>query len=188
MEETTVLEERSSNGFRETLAFYHPIRSGKGMALRLDLRLNEIPGGRYNCYFMEMACQKSPSQVVNGQRFPATFDWENKVTVKLDFHDVSAMICVLEDRVESLSQRGDGLYHQNGDSDAIISLKRSSETPGFIMGISKRKKGENQFRGHFQLSIIEAEGLRQIFKTSLFLLAFGRDPGCEMRGGGAAEL
>ena len=174
MEEAIFLEDRSANGFRDTLAFYHPIRSGKGMALRLDLRLNEMPGGRYNCYFMEMASQKAPSQVVGGQRVPATFDWENKVTVKLNFHDVSAMICVLEDRVESLSQQGDGLYHQIGATDSIISLKRSTDTPGFIMGISKRRKGESLFRGHFQLSIIEAEGLKQIFKTSLFRLAFGR--------------
>jgi len=174
MEETTLLEERPASGFRETLAFYHPIRSGKGMALRLDLRLNECPGDRYNCYFMEMACQKSASRVVNGQRVPATFDWENKVTVKLDFHDVSAMICVLEGRVESLTQRGDGLYHQNGDSDSIISLKRSTELPGYLLGISKRRKGKSQFRGHFQLSIIEAEGLGQIFRSSLFHLAFGR--------------
>ena len=44
------------------LMFYHPNSKGTGTALQLELRLNRGAEDRYDCFFLEMAQQKSTAR------------------------------------------------------------------------------------------------------------------------------
>ena len=68
-----------------------------------------------------------------------------------------------------------GIYHESGNASTIISLKRSEETGGFFLGVSKKEKQGNQlFKGHVVLSQAEAVGVRSVLQTGLFFMAFHR--------------
>ena len=41
------------------IGFYHPNGKGNGSALRLEPRLNRDDADRYNCFFIELAPQKT---------------------------------------------------------------------------------------------------------------------------------
>ena len=155
---------------RQTI--YHPNGKGTGAALQLDMRLNHGDETRYDCFFLNMARQKTVAQRGDGDRTHATFDWENKVTVKLDFTDICELLTVLE----GIKQRpgdGRGLYHSTGGTNTLIDLCKSEEKSGHSLSISKKdSQGESVFRAQILLTQAESLGLKHIFQTSLFFLTF----------------
>jgi hypothetical protein len=158
------------------LTFYHPSQKGGGAALRFDLRLNRSGEDRYNCFFEEMANQNGVGGQEGGQRKPASFDWQGKVTVKLDFLDVSEFLAVIEGRRPQAGDGQNGMYHSSADASTLISFRRHAEREGYALSLSKKKKdGTQLFKGHILLSEAEATGLRCVFQTALFLFAFGAD-------------
>ena len=166
--------------FNKRLTFYHPNSKGTGSAMQLELRMNRENEDRYDCFFLEMAHQKSSANGANGQRrTPATFDWANKVTVKMDFMDICEFLCVLEGRKPQAGNGKGGIYHQAPGTNTLISLSRSDERTGYYLGVSKKntKDGESIFKGHMLLTESEALGLRCVLQTSLFFLVFGRSVG-----------
>jgi hypothetical protein len=175
MNETTEspnAKRRPQNG---RLVFYHANPAGNGMAVRFELRLNRAGEDRYDCFFLEMAHQvvADPAAGGSGRRF-GRFDWEKKITVKLDFADLCEFLLVLEGRRESAGGRN-GLYHQVGDANTLIALKRTAEPNGcrYLLGLSKKSKDGTQiFKGHIVLSEAEATGLRCVLQCSLFFMTF----------------
>ncbi len=156
------------------LTFYHPSQKGGGAALRFDLRLNRGGEDRYNCFFLEMANQNGVGGQEGGRRRPASFDWENKVVVKLDFLDVSEFLAVLEGRRPQAGDGQNGMYHSSADASTLISFRKHNEREGYALSLSKKKKdGAQLFKGHILLSEAEATGLRCVFQTALFFFAFG---------------
>ena len=155
------------------IAFYHANGKGTGAALRFEFK---PPTGRRNgFFFMEMATQRSVGAGTRSERTPATFDWENKATVKLSFMDVCECLAVLRLKQTGLGVNDRGLYHVNGNVDTLITLRPGSERPGFSFGISRRdKQGHQLFKGYFMLSPTETIGLDAIFSASLFFMAFGQ--------------
>ena len=70
--------------YRPRLSFYHANSKGTGSAARLEV----VPatGERDGAIFMTLAQQKSVASgsTEQGNRQHATFDWQNRVTVKLN--------------------------------------------------------------------------------------------------------
>lgn len=158
--------ERRYNGH---VVFYHPNGKGTGSAASFELRLNRDGEEGYDCFFLEMADQKSTKQAGSN----ATFDWANKITVKLGFMDVCEFLTVLEGKADSVGGARKSLYHQTNGSNTLIGLTARKEGGGYFLGLSKRSKGQDgQKRISLCLSEVEATGLRQVLQTGLFFMSF----------------
>ena len=156
------------------LIFYHANPKGTGTAAQFELRLNRDGEDRYDCFFLEMAHQKTTAVPGDRQKGPATFDWAGKVTVKLDFMDISKFLTVLEGKCEQVGDGKGGIYHETNGANTLISLKRNVENGGFFLAVSKKARdGTQVFKGHILLSDVEALGLSCVFRTALFFMAFG---------------
>lgn len=171
------MEQTSTNHtqktYSDTLRFYHPNGQGSGSAVSLELKLNGKENGGSNCFFLEMAKQKTVSNHAGGGRVPATFDWENKATVKLGFLDICEILAVLESAKGQVGAGGRGLYHETGENNTVISFGKADKAPGYQLGISRKgRDGAMQFRGYILLGDAESIGLRTVLQAALFHLAF----------------
>ena len=162
------------------LAFYHPTQSGSGGAARLEF--HPARPDRDGCFFLEMARQKTLAGRTENGRQAATFDWENKVTVKLGVPDLCSLLLVLEGRCEQAGNGRGGLFHDTAESNTVINLRRQSEpVAGFAWEISRKPKrgdGEAQ-RMRVVLTESEALGVRCIFQSAILPMVYG------VGGGGA---
>jgi hypothetical protein len=157
---------------RQKLILYHPNSAGNGAAMQLEPRLNRSDSDRYNCFFMEMASQRSVAAKTNDKTEPASFDWAKKLTVKLDFADVCEMLAVLEGRVDKLGGQRNGLFHKSGNASTIITLQKA-DRGGYFLGLSRKAAGDGTAaRVNMTLTDAEAIGLRALFQTGLFFITF----------------
>lgn len=179
-----------------SICFYHPNRKGTGSALRIEPRVNRHGEDRYNCFFMELAMQQTTAQRKGDTHNYATFDWANKITVKLGFLDVSELLLVLEGRLPQVGGSRNGLYHASGQGNTLIGFTRHEERAAYCLSVSR--KGAEQatpVRMAIHLSDVEAMGLRCLFQTGLFFVTFpsalrrsGNEfDGCGMIGNSAHE-
>jgi hypothetical protein len=167
-------QEQIRKNHKRRLIFYHANAKGTGVAAQFELRLNRDGEDRYDCFFLEMAHQKTVATPGDWRKGHATFDWAEKVTVKLDFMDICELISVLEGRRSQAGIGQNGIYHEAMGSSTLISFKKNPEGEGFYLGVSKKsKEGGQRFKGHILLSDIESIGLGWVFRTALFLMAFG---------------
>ena len=165
-------QEVESRPREQRLVLYHPTSTGNGAALQLEPRLNRRESDRYNCFFLELATQKTTAGKDGDRKVPATFDWEHKLTVKLDFPDICELLTVLEGRADKAGGQRNGLYHENGRSNTMISFQRG-EKGGYCLGLSRKDKASGQIaRVQIVLSEPEATGLRSIFQIGLFFITF----------------
>ena len=161
--------------FRPKLSFYHANGKGTGSGVRFEA----IPatGDRDGVVFMTLAQQKSVATGSNeqGNRQHATFDWTNRVTVKLNFGDLCQMIPVLKGVSPSIAE-GKGLYHDSRATTTIITLAFQTEPcRGHALEVSRRPKAgsEPATRIRILLNAAEAYGLGTVLEQTLGLLAFG---------------
>ena len=168
----TVQETSLNAGPRDQrVAFYHPNSAGTGSAMKLEPRVNRVEADRYNCFFMDMAVQKTAALAQDGKRTHASFDWEHKLTVKLGFMDICAILEVLEGRCDKLGGARNGLFHQNGDACTIITLQKADKG-GYFLGLSRKTSANAMSRAGIVLSGAEALGLRCILQAGLFFITF----------------
>jgi len=171
------------------LAFYHPTSSGGGAAMRLEF--HPARPDRDGCFFLEMARQKSLAGRNESGRQAATFDWEEKITVKLGFTDVCGLLLVLEGRCEQAGG-GRGLFHDTPEGSTVINLRHNAEPAGYALELSRKLKqaGAEPQRLRVVLTEAEALGLRAVFQSALFYLVFSMsdgNPGVEKPVVGAAD-
>ena len=156
----------------QSLALYHPSATGSGAAFRLEPRVNRRPTDRANCFFLELAPQKTAAERQRGQRAPATFDWERKLTVKLGFSDICEMLAVLEGQSERAGAPRNGLFHDTGAANTLITFERD-EQGGVLVGLSRKtREDKDPRRIRFVLSNREAIGVRCLLQTGLFFVCF----------------
>jgi hypothetical protein len=156
-----------------SICFYHPSSKGSGSAMRLEPRLNRADHDRYNCFFLEMAAQKTPVRREAGRLTPATFDWSSKITVKLNFMDIAEMLTVLEGRTPKVGGDRNGLYHASGGGNTLISFQRHAESGVFYLAVSCKRRDDIEPRKiGIALNEAEAVGLRCILQTGLFYVSF----------------
>lgn len=160
-----------NRAYPQKLAFYHPNSAGNGVAMQLEPRFNRLEKDRYNCFFLEMASQKTGAGRSGDKRVPATFDWEKKLAAKLDFTDICELLAVFEGRQDKVGGQKGGLFHQNGQGSTVISLQKA-EKGGYYIGLSKKNGEAAAVRVSMLISEAEAIGLRSVFQSSLFFLSF----------------
>lgn len=164
--------EVAASGYPQGLRFYHPSASGRGAALQLEPRFSNSQGDRYNCFFLEMAPQQTLPRNEGGKRVHATFNWKEKLAVKLEFTDICELLVVLEGRAEKAGNGRGGLYHQHGSVNTIITCQKA-EQGGYLVGLSRKDSATGAtHRVNIVLSEAEAVGLRNVLQTSLFFLSF----------------
>lgn len=155
------------------LHFYHPNQKGTGSALRVEPRINQSAGDRYNCFFLELAAQKSVAKRESGGATFARFDWERKITVKLGFLDVSELLMVMEGHAPQVGGSRSGLYHATPGGNTLIAFKHDQERGHYYLSLSrKRNEDKEAQRIGIALSPTEITGLRCILQTALFFVIF----------------
>lgn len=165
-------EQSDVNAYPQALRFYHPSASGRGAAMQIEPRFSNRQGDRYNCFFLEMAAQQTPPSQQGGQRVHATFNWQEKLAVKLDFEDICEILVVLEGRADKVGGKRDGLFHQSDSANTIITCQRG-EQGGTMFGLSRKDNASGETsRVSIVLSEAEALGLRHVLQSSLFFLSF----------------
>jgi len=161
--------------FRPRLSFYHANGKGTGSAVQFEV----IPacGDREGVIFMTLAQQKSVATGSPdlGTRQHATFDWKNRVIVKLNFNDLCQMLLVFRGLASSI-QEGKGLYHDSRNNTTMINVTRQAEPyPGLALEISRRGKteGDVPLRVRIIFNAAEALGLGTVLEQQLGVIAFG---------------
>ena len=167
--------EAPTRAFRPRLSFYHANGKGTGSAARFEV----VPacGDRDGVVYLTLAPQKSVAtgSVEQGNRQYATFDWTNRITVKLNFGDLCQMLLVLKGQTATIGE-GKGLYHDSRSSTTMINLTRQTEPhPGHALEVSRRGKGDAEQASRVRLvfNAAEAYGLGAALEQTLGLLAFG---------------
>lgn len=156
---------------RPKLRLYHANQKGTGCALSMELHPahDETAGS----IMMSVA-----NQLTTGDRrgpnptFP-TFDWENKITVKLEFADLCRILQVLRGECESLE--GDrGIYHQTAWAKTRIVLRHLiSPVAGYSLDLFRVPKTGEELRAHFHFHPEEALGLLEAISGSMAIVTFG---------------
>ena len=161
--------------YRPQLSFYHANGKGSGSAARFEV----VPacGDRDGAVFLTLAQQKSVAtgSVEQGNRQYATFDWPNRVTVKLNFGDLCQMLSVFKGQTSTIAD-GKGLYHDSRNTTTLINLTRQTEPyTGLALEVSRRGKVESDpaVRTRIVFNNTEAFGLGAVLEQVLGLLAFG---------------
>lgn len=159
--------------WEQKLAFYHPNAAGNGVALQFEPRVNKRESDRYNCFFFEMAAQKTAAERDGDKRVMPTFDWFNKLTVKMDFADICEMLLVLEGRQERVGGQKNGIYHDTDKANTVITFGKIPDKGGYSFGLSRKEKGTGALtRMTIGLSEAEAIGLKTLVQTGLFFITF----------------
>lgn len=124
----------NENETRTTIC--HPAPSGKGSAIRFTL--HPAHGNVSGCVICEIAKQKTAVSVTGETPTFATFDWDNKITVKLCLSDLAQMLMVFRGYQESIAD-GKGLFHRTATANAVIKFSHVIEPrPGYLFSMSER--------------------------------------------------
>ena len=106
------------------------------------------------------------------------FDWARRLIVKRRFLDVCETLRMLEGRKERVgADIALGLYYQTTESNTVIEFRRDPKGGGFLLQLSRKERKHNAevTRVGMRLTEAEALGLRRVFQTSLFFMAFHRN-------------
>lgn len=164
--------------FPPRLTFYHPSAKGTGSAVAFEI--DPATSDRDGSIYMAVAVQNgigAPASAGQPRRH-ASFDWRNRVMVKLSFAEVSELMLVLCGMAASNSKNGrSGFYHDTANATTTIDFRRCDDPsrPGFLLGVTRAAKAdpENKQNMVFVFSLGEALGLRLAIEHSMALLAFG---------------
>ena len=164
-------------GFNTHLSFYHANAKNSGFAIQFSVE--PATPDRDGAVYFSIAKQKTVGNAAaqGPDRF-ASFDWQNKASVKLSFLEVSEILMVLGGHAPSLVHAGkDGLYHNSPSATTSISLKRAEDPnrPGFLLGVGRTPKADPNARQYYTFAFWPAEafGLRAALTAEMGLLAFG---------------
>ncbi|MBT3192476.1 MAG: hypothetical protein HN341_07970 [Verrucomicrobia bacterium] len=158
--------------YNERLTFYHANGQGTGTAVQFEPRINQHPGDRYNCFFLDMAPQKTVGRRGEGEPAHATFDWERKVTVKLGFADISELLSVLDGVSDHVGGKRESLYHQSGATNTMIRFSRH-DSGGIALSLSRKSADSDEAsRVGTILSPQESVGLGHVLRVGLFFITF----------------
>ena len=162
--------------YRPRLSYYHANAKGTGSAIQFELHpahdseLGMVEGS----IFVIMA-----NQLTVGRRDGATpvfpsFDWKNRVVLRLTMADVSQLLMVFRGIQENLCD-GKGIFHRSARFNTIIKFTHELDPrPGYALEVSRKpvQGGEVQ-RVFIAFSPTEALGLSLAIEQSLGLIAFG---------------
>jgi hypothetical protein len=172
MNETNTQTTARPGQFRPSLALFHASPKGTGGAIKMTL--HPAHDDTDGCIMLTMANQltigdrRGPNPV-----FPK-FDWEGRLTVKLDFTDLTKMLQVFRGECESVED-GKGLYHTTAQFTTVINLRHIVEpTPCYSLELFRTSRdGKNESRARFIMSPSEALGVSLAIENSFGVISFG---------------
>ena len=155
---------------RPGLTIYHP--NGKGSGCAVVFALHPAHDDTAGSIMLTLANQKTVGDVRTSQ-YP-TVDWENKMTVRLDFPDLCKILQVLRGECESIDD-GRGLYHSIKKCSTRISFRHVTEPcQGYALEVhrtySETKAGVG---ARIMFTPAESLGLTEAISASMPLVAFG---------------
>lgn len=161
----------TSGAYRPTLSYYHPNARGTGCAVRFELHpAHDNVGGSI---FATFARQRSVGGMNGGQRVFPSFDWANRICVKLDIADLSQMLEVFRGMLESMGD-GKGLFHSSENASTIIRLEHRIEpSPGYLFEVRRKAGSAEATSCGLIFSPTEALGLSLAIEQSMGYIAFG---------------
>lgn len=158
--------------FRPQFALYHAGSTGAGGALKMALHpAHDAVDGSIMLTLanqLTIGDRRGPNPV-----YPH-FDWENSITVKLDFNDLCQMLQVLRGEIETINE-GKGLYHSSPLGIARIVFRHMLE-PVSCYSLEVYRTPHNggaDVRAHFTFSASEAGGICDAIADSMGVIAFG---------------
>ena len=144
---------------------------GTGAAVQFELH----PAHDYveGSVFVTFAAQKTVGSNENGRRVMPTFDWENRITVRLSLNEVAQLLEVFRGYREKLCE-GNGLFHRTPRANTVITFEHRLEpVPGYVFGVSRKAADGGLKRISLMLSMTEAIVLTDAFTGSMVYMAFG---------------
>ena len=149
----------------------HPNAKGTGATVQFEL--HPAHGQVEGSLFATFAAQKTVGSYENGRKIMPTFDWENRITVRLDINEVAEMLEVFRGYREKMAD-GNGLFHRTAKANTVITLEHRLEpAPGYLFGISRKTVDGDVRRLGILLSMKEALVLSESLAGALLYMAFG---------------
>ena len=149
----------------------HPNAKGTGGTVRFEL--HPAHGQVEGSVFATFAAQKTVGSYENGRKIMPTFDWENRITVRLDINEVAEMLEVFRGYREKMAD-GSGLFHRTAKASTVITLEHRLEpSPGYLFGVSRKTVEGDVRRLGVLLSMKEALVLSESLAGALLYMAFG---------------
>ena len=171
----TTDNDTQARSYRPRLSFYHANGKGSGSAARFEA----VPacGDRDGAVFLTLAQQKSVASgsAEHGNRQHATFDWQKRITVKLNFGDLCQLLQVFKGVAATVAD-GKGLYHDSRNTTTLINLTRQNEPyAGYALEVSRKEKADpdSAARVRIVFSPSESFGLGAVLEQVLGWIAFG---------------
>ena len=157
--------------YRPSLVFYEGNAKGSGCAMKMELHpAHDQTSG---CIMMSLASQKTVGDYRGPNPIYPTFDWENPITVKLDFIDLSKMLQVFRGECESIDE-GRGLVHRSPKGLAYVRLAHLIEPiPGYRLEVEFFAGAGIVEKRTVMLAPCEALGLVAAIESSLGVICFG---------------
>ena len=158
--------------YRPNLAFYHANAKGTGCALKLSL--HPAHDDTDGCIMMTMANQLTiGDRMAPNPVFPK-FDWDGRLTVKLDFSDLTRIVQVFRGERESIED-GKGIYHRTARFLTRIVLRHMVEPmAGYSLELYRTSNdGKDESNARIILSDAEALGLGLAIENSFGVISFG---------------
>ena len=156
---------------RPCYACYHPNAKGTGGAVKFELHPahDHVEGS----VFVTFAAQKTIASLENGRRIMPTFDWENRITVRISVNEVAQMREVFRGYQEKICG-GNGIFHRTPKANSIIMLEHKLEpVSGYVFGVSHKTIDGNLRRISMLLSLTEAIVLSEALGAGMLYMAFG---------------
>lgn len=149
----------------------HPNAKGTGCAVRFELHpAHDFVEGSV---FATFAAQKTIGSYENGRKVMPTFDWENRITVRLTINEVAECLEVFRGYREKMAD-GNGLFHRTAKANTVITLEHRMEpVPGYVFGVSRKTVDGELRRMGVLLSMKEALVLSESLAGALIYMAFG---------------
>ena len=157
--------------YRPALTLYKANAKCTGCAMKMDLHpAHDQTSGSI---MMSLASQKTVGDYRGPNPIYPTFDWENPITVKLDFIDLSKMLQVFRGECESIED-GRGLVHRSPSGLTYIKLEHLVEPiPGYRLDVKLCDGVVIVEQRTIMLAPCEALGLVAAIESSLGVICFG---------------
>lgn len=158
--------------FRPNFALYHATSKGNGCALKMAL--HPAHDDTDGSIWLTLSNQCGIGNRNADKPIYPRFDWENSVTVKLDFTDLCQILQVLRGECEEIGD-GKGIYHTSAVGTTSIMFRHIVDPiAGYSLDVYRTyRSGKEDGRFHFLFKPAEAMGVCEAIADSMGIVAFG---------------
>ena len=158
--------------FRPKLSFFHPNARGTGGAIEMEL--HPAHDDTDGSIMLRLANQLTVGDRTSANPVFPRFDWENAITIRLDFDDLCAFLQVLRGECESINDKRGIFHNYGGMTTKILFSHMVDETSGYLLEAYRNKPGNDEsLHACFRISGREALGICEAIAGSMSIIAFG---------------